>query len=46
MLKQCNIEPNYYKWHYKDAESAGAAENNTAFVHAMKNAIFEAKSMM
>ena len=46
MLKRCNIEPNYYKSHYKDAESAGAAEENTAFVQAVKNAIFEAKSML
>ena len=46
ILKRCNIEPNYYKSHYKDAEAAGAAEENTSFALAVKNAIFEAKSML
>ena len=46
MLKQCDITPNYYKSHYKDAEATGTAEENTTFVQAIKNAIFEARSMM
>ena len=43
MLQHCLIKKEFYRSHYKDAEAAGATEDNVRFVMAVKSAIQEAQ---
>ena len=46
MLDCCSISPDYYKSHYKDAESIGTSKANKIFVEDVRKAFKIAKEYM
>lgn len=46
ILEACQISPEYYKSHYKDAVASGAGDKNKEFVSNVQNAFKTAEDLM
>ncbi|NCB79570.1 MAG: hypothetical protein EOM41_06335 [Bacilli bacterium] len=46
ILEACQISPEYYRSHYKDAVASGAGDKNKEFVSDVKNAFNMANNLM